>query len=284
MKNWTRNRKLWNQKTVDVAMHHTVMRKWVLRKPTMQATVEGMSMVVGNEDGLQTSKSLPSEWLRSLEVGTGEGRGTCGSSPFSVETFRHVITSPIPRRANLNAMPTVLEQWGQLWCEPSHVSTHNWHPITRSHQGATTGSVLTSLQITQLNACWRCVRKFVTLCTPSTPFATFFSLVNTDEHRQDSTTLGRFGEGGATVLPLLLSLSPSVRSMVTFSGDDFPVNFILLRLAASTLRVDFQNLVPWAFSSSRGKHLLSKRMTSNDSWSFISATVFKVHLLSSRLT
>jgi len=35
MKNWTRNRKLWNQKTVDVAMHHTVMRKWVLRKPTM---------------------------------------------------------------------------------------------------------------------------------------------------------------------------------------------------------------------------------------------------------
>ena len=73
-----------------------------------------MSTVVGNEDGLQTSKSLASEWLRSLEVGTGGGRGTCGSSPFSVETFRHVITSPIPRRANLDAMPTVLEQWGQL--------------------------------------------------------------------------------------------------------------------------------------------------------------------------
>ena len=48
-----------------------------------------MSTVVGNEDGLQTSKSLASEWLRSLEVGTGGGRGTCGSSPFSVETFRH---------------------------------------------------------------------------------------------------------------------------------------------------------------------------------------------------
>ena len=73
-----------------------------------------MSTLLANEDGLQTSKSLASEWLRSLEVGTGGGRGTCGSSPFSTETFRHVMTSPIPRRANLDAMPTVLEQWGQL--------------------------------------------------------------------------------------------------------------------------------------------------------------------------
>ena len=72
-----------------------------------------MSTVVGNEDGLQTSNSLVSEWLRSLE--------------------------PLTARSN-----------------------HRF--------GA-------SLQITQLNACWSCVRKCVTLCTASTPFATSFSLL-----------------------------------------------------------------------------------------------------------
>ena len=202
--------------------------------------------------------------------------------PFIRGDFRHVITSPIPCRANLDAMPTVLEQWGQLWCKPSHVSTHTWHPITRSQQGATTGSVLTSLQITQLNACWSCVRKCVTLCTASTPFATSFSLLK-----------------GAAKVPHwcqccchcnlqwdcwwpfqeMTSLSISC-SCCGLQPAPYGV------LAASTLRVDFQNPVPWVLSlSSMGKHLLFKRTTSNYSWSFpISATAFKVHLLSWSLT
>ena len=52
------------------------------------------------------------------------------------------------------------------------------------------------------------------VCKSLYRFHTLCHLIQLDEHWQDSTSLGRFGEGGckgATLLPLLLSLSPSVR-------------------------------------------------------------------------
>ena len=50
--------------------------------------------------------------------------------------FKAYDESPIPRRANLDVMPVVQEQWGLLSCKLSHASTHDWHQMTLSQQGA----------------------------------------------------------------------------------------------------------------------------------------------------